>query len=52
MDPRAPGSRDFVLSMMQDAKAKREKLVLHCADGNSLTAPALADWVHAELSQS
>jgi len=44
LDPRAPGSRDFVLSMMQDAKAKRAKLVLHCADGNALTAPALADW--------
>lgn len=45
LDPRAPGSRDFVLSMMQDAKAAREKLVLHCADGTALTGPALADWV-------
>lgn len=45
LDPRTEGSRDIVLNMCRDAYANRQKLCIHCADGNALTAVVMADWL-------
>ena len=45
MDPRVDGARDAAWGVMSAAKAAGEKPCVHCADGNSLTAVVLADWL-------
>ena len=45
LDPRAEGSRSFVLEQMRDSFASKKKLCIHCADGRSLTAVVMADWL-------
>jgi len=45
LDPHAPGSRDIVMKMAQDAQQARQTLCIHCADGHRLTAIAMADWL-------
>jgi hypothetical protein len=45
LDPRQPGSRDVVLAQVRGAGARRERILVHCADGVSLTGVVLADWL-------
>jgi len=45
LDPRAEGAREAVLTVLRDAQASREKICVHCADGNALTSIVLADWL-------
>ena len=41
----AEGSRDQVYEELRAAKAARERVCVHCADGNSMTGIVMADWL-------
>jgi hypothetical protein len=45
IDLYSPGARAAVLDSMGAAKAARERLCVHCADGNALTSVVMADWL-------
>ena len=45
LDPRAEGAREAVLRCLRDAQGAKQKLCVHCADGNTLTSVVLADWL-------
>lgn len=45
IDLDAPGSRSCVLAALREAKAARERICVHCADGTSKTGVVMADWL-------
>jgi len=45
VDLYAPGSRDLVYEALRAAKAAKERVCIHCADGTSRTSIVMADWL-------
>jgi len=45
IDLQSLGARDLVLASIRAAKAAKERVCVHCADGEAMTSIVMADWL-------
>jgi len=45
IDLHSLGARDLVLASIRAAKAAKERVCVHCADGEAMTSIVMADWL-------